>query len=358
MRSHLAHLGLRGIGRLHTRPRRAKSFLRSPLLLLWVATALAGPARATEDASSLFAEAGTLGETGACDAAIDLYDQIVERYPQSPEAPLALYNAGLCHERAGDLDAALQRYAAVLAGYAHRETARDARFRHGLTLQAQGFPRDALRDFRRLERGAAAETDREQAVLDAQIGSCLAALGRPVLATGRLVPALEILQALDPIEDPDAAWYEAQIHVALGDILAGAAAAISLATPNQDLQRERLERRLELVRKAGDHYRAAGTSDAPLWTCAAGFKLGQMVEVLRQDVLEAPAPRYLDEAQRDLYLATLEEITTRYLLQALEIYRETVAFASMAGVENRWVDAARERLESLELEPLLENEGL
>jgi tetratricopeptide (TPR) repeat protein len=358
MRSNLAHLVLRGIWRLPTRPIRARPFLPSPLPLLWLTIAIAGPARASEDASTLFAEAATLGETGACDAAIDLYDQIIERFPGSPEAPLAHYNAGLCHERAGDLDAALQRYAAVLDGYADRNAARDARFRHGLTLLAQGFPRDALRDFRRLERGSKAAPERERAVLDAQIGSCLAALGRPQAATDRLVPALEFLQALDPLEDPDAAWYMAQIHVALGDILADAAAKLSLSTPDQDRQRERLERRIELVHEAGDHYRAAGTSNAPLWTCAAGFKLGRMLELLREDVLEAPAPRYLDEAQRDLYRATLEELTARYLLEALAIYRETVAFASMAGVENRWVDAARERLETLDLEPLLETEGL
>jgi len=357
MRSNQAHLEKRGIGRLPTRPSRVKPSFRSVSLLFCILL-LASAARAEEEPRALFEEATTLMETGACDGALPLYDDLVARFPAAPEAPLALYNAGRCHERAEDLDAALQRYDAVLSGYRSHDAATDARFRRGLVLMELERPQEALREFLRLERAGSATTIREVAVLDAQIGACQATLGRSRLATRRLVPALEALESIDPLEDPDARWYVAQVHVAMGDLLADGARRVSLQGRDHDQVRERLQRRTDLVVQARDHYAAAAAEDAPLWACAAGYKLGRLYEGYLEAVAEIPAPAVLDPAQQQVFLQVLLEEVAHYQMAAVTIYQETLDYAAMTGVENRWVRRTLERLEGLDLEGVMEAEGL
>jgi len=276
---------------------------------------------------------------------------------------VALYDRGLCHERMGDLEQAEEAYSRVVARHRRSPAFADALFRRGLTRAEREDARAALRDFRRLQRRLAgpaggSPTPRERAVLDLQLGACHASLGRPAKATRRVVTALEVLEEVDPTLDPDVSWYLAQSHVVLGDLLADGMRAVSLDTADGELQRERLSERLELFQASRDHYQSTLRFDAPLWICAAGYKLGMLHEASRTDLLAAPPPALLTEDQARLYRAELERRTTDYLTTAVGLYRETLRFASMARVDNRWIERARARLDALEMDPVFEGRGL
>ena len=338
-----------------------------PLLLVGITLAADVNARAYSpdggEVDELLTEAITLMETGACDAAVPLFRRIEEDHAGAPQVPVALVDRGLCHERMGELQEAEEAYSRVVTRHRRSPAFADALFRRGLTRAEREDPRAALRDFRRLHRrlgrpGSSTPTPRERAVLDLQLGSCHAALGRPATATRLVVPALEILETIDPEQDPDVSWYLAQAHVVLGDLLADGMEEVSLDTPDGELQRERLTRRLELFQMSRDHYQSTLRYDAPLWICASGYKLGMLHEASRAALLAAPAPSLLTEDQARLYRAELERRTADYLTTAAGLYRETLRFASMARVENRWVERTRERLEALELDPVIEGQGL
>ncbi len=361
MRSHIAHLGERGFGRLSTRPHRGRSCTPRTALAVLTLLALLAPgrslARPEPETTAELAEALALMETGACDQALILFQALIDADPRAPRAAVALFDSGLCHERGEDLASALAAYSRVVQGHRRSPAFHDALFRRGLVHAALDEPRSAQRDFRRLRRLRAARSAREQAVLELQLGACHAALDRPARATQRVLPALETLESVDLREDPDAAWYLAQAHVVLGDVLADGMRDVSLDTSDGELQRRRLSRRLELFGEARGHYEATQLYDAPLWTCAAGYKLGRLHEENREDLLAAPVPGLLTEDQARLYRIELERRTAAFLTAAATLYRGTLEFAAMAHVENRWVDGARQRLDELELDPASEGRG-
>lgn len=361
MRSYLAHLSEWGFGQMSTRPHRGGPcyLLPAPLANLVLAAALFPlTASAAEAPATLLADAVVLMETGACDGAVPLLEELVASHPRAREVPTALFDLGLCRERQGDLDSSLLAYGDVLHSHRRSTVFRDALFRRGLTHAALADPRRALADFSRLRRTGAARDQREKAVLRLQLGACHGALGRTARAARLVVQAQETLEQVDLHEDPDAAWYLAQAHVVLGDLLADGMERVSLDTVDGDQQRERLARRLELFSQARDHYLATQSYDSPLWICAAGARLGQLYERAREDLLAAPPPSLLTEEQAALYHAELVRRTAEYLEAAAEVYRETLRFAAMARVDNRWVEQARLRLDELDVEPLIQSNDL
>jgi TolA-binding protein len=61
------------------------------------------------------------------DSAAAAFEQVVERFPGSDRAPLALYKIGLDAERRGDLAAARLYFQRVVAGYPRSDEADLAR---------------------------------------------------------------------------------------------------------------------------------------------------------------------------------------------------------------------------------------
>jgi tetratricopeptide (TPR) repeat protein len=284
-------------------------------------------------------------------------EQLVIEDPHAPEVPDALFLTGWCLEEA-DVEAALRAYGEVIADHGGTPAARDARFRRGLTLARLQRHREALVDLRRLEGMDAAQGEPAAAILQLQIGASELALGRRRRAVDRIAGALTVLQAIDEVLDPDIVWYRCQAHVLLGDATAHGVDLVSMKTTSDRSQRKRLARRLTLQRLAADHYRAAAHADAPLWTCAAGFKLGQLYERQYAALSATPAPRQLDPAQQQLYRQGLAVSTLQFWHLARDTYTDTVDFARRAGISNEWTEAAQRRLDEMDLAPVLQVQGV
>jgi len=290
-----------------------------------------------DGAAELLHDAALLADSGACDGAVPLLQDLVALYPGSNEAPEALFVWARCLERLDDVEGAIRRYGDVLEAYPEAAQARDARFRRGVLLLVQQSPGPALADFRRL-RG---ETPTERAILELQRGACHQGLGHDRRATRLLVGALQTL------EGSDESWYLAQAHVALGDVLAGAMDRISMQVGSERRQRERLARRTSLFDRAAAHYEAAAATGIPLWGCAAGYKLAGMHERQRDALLATPPPRWLDEESARIYRSSLRERTDSYTEAAADLYRQTLTFAAGHGVRNRWTEATQQALDAL-----------
>lgn len=353
MRPNLAHLVNRG-NRAVPHTAAPGKFLLISLLIAATATT---PAIASTSAGDLLEEGRILMETGACEEALARFDDVAGQAPHSDEAAHAHFLAGQCLEATRDVEGAIERFGRALTAGRGSEVGVDARFRRGLALLTLGEPRRAQRDFRHLQRAGAPTNDRETAKLDLQLASCQHALGHPRRATDLLLPALETLTAanagaVEADADPEVLWYLSQAHVLAGDLIGDEMDRISMDVPTIEEQRERLRRRIELFEEAARHYRWAGHLSSPLWVCAAGYQLGQLHERQRLGVLEAPPPDFLSAAQQAVYAAQLHETLGRWLAEAMAIYRDMLAIAAAAGVRNRWVDLAEERLADGPEEPL------
>jgi len=347
MRLHLAHLVYRGIRAVPLTAGPGK-FLFTLVLIVATQPAMAGGLNLDTPDENLGA-GRVLMETGHCVGAVELFDEVVAAAPGTEEAAEAHFLAGQCLEADDALQGAVERYGAALAERRCSAIAVDARFRRGLVRLALDEPHAALRDFRHLQRGRAASTDLQRAKLELQLASCHHGLGRSRRATDLLLPALETLTeanagAAGEGGGAESVWYLAQAHVLAGDLIGEEMGRVSMDVPSVEEQRQRLDRRLELFEEARQHYRWVGHLSVPLWVCAAGYKLGQLYECQRIGVLQAPPPSFLSTGQQAAYDAQLRETLERWQEQAMAVYRDMLSFAAAAGVQNRWVDLAEDRL--------------
>jgi len=90
-------------------------------------------------------------------AALRLYRELMRRFPNSREAPEALYAIARIHQEAGAYDESLQAYDALAERYADTSSASDARWRAGWVRYLAGDHAGAADSFHRL--AAAASRD-------------------------------------------------------------------------------------------------------------------------------------------------------------------------------------------------------
>lgn len=76
--------------------------------------ALAQAAEDPPEALRLASEAGTLQNGQQFDLAAELWDEFLEKYPQSSLAPKARHYSGVCHMKSGALDKGIARFAEVI----------------------------------------------------------------------------------------------------------------------------------------------------------------------------------------------------------------------------------------------------
>lgn len=95
--------------------------------IILLAVVLAGCTPKTDE--ELFAEAVELQKANEPDDAIELFEQLLERYPDSPRAPEAMYAIGTVHQdHKKDFPKAIASYRALVSRYPEHATSPNAAF--------------------------------------------------------------------------------------------------------------------------------------------------------------------------------------------------------------------------------------
>lgn len=127
--------------------------------------------------------------------------------------------------------------------------------------------------------------------------------------------------------------------------------------PDEDVTKtlgkiEALKARLEdLVGEYGD---VLG-SKSPTWSVAALYCIGYCYELFADKLRDAQYPKSLTEMSDDIksdaieqYDEALSEITEPFVERSKEAYEMALQVAAQSGVENEWVQKARQHLEGLD----------
>lgn len=275
------------------------------------------------------------------------FARLVDHFPASRHAPAALFDAGLAYERAGEWRLALERFRALERGFEGPDTV-EASFR---VAECQYHLRE-LGDARAtLDRLAARDglpaAERVRAL--AQRGIVELEDGRAEEAERSLRLAVSTFQSASEAQRLDE-QYAAQAQYYLGEIYRGWFRALPLDPSKGDgaaLQHD-LEQKAEMLLSAQGHYLRAIRMGNDRWAVASGFRIGELYDELRSQLLDAPLPQGLDAEHGAAYRGELRRRVRVLAAKAITAYEQTLSRAARAGVDDlRFLAEAQDALARL-----------
>jgi tetratricopeptide (TPR) repeat protein len=261
------------------------------------------------------------------------FARLADLFPSSRHEAAALFDAGLAFERQEEWRLAIERFRTLERKYTGPD-AIEASFR---VAECQYHLRE-LADARATLEAIAARpglgaADRVRAL--AQRGIVELEDGRSEDAERSLRLALDAHAAASEAERLDGG-YAAQAQFYLGEVYREWFRALPLDPSRGDgaaLQRE-LERKAELLLSAQGHYLRAIRMGNDRWAVASGYRIGELYDELRAQLLDAPLPPGLDAEQAAEYRDQLRRRVRVLATKAITAYEQTLARAARSGVDD------------------------
>jgi tetratricopeptide (TPR) repeat protein len=249
------------------------------------------------------------------------------------------WNAALAYDRLENYDVALERW----QRYLRQSDEIDAQF-HAAYDEHELHQIDAAERRLRavLQRSDLKATDKASALL--QIGVCEIESGKR--ADGELLirQAMELYgkEQVDPS-------LPAQAEFWLGEAYRGTfrESALDPSTMDEKQLGDALETKAQFLLSAQGHYLRCIRKGDGEWATAAGFRLGEMYEALHDELVNAPLPRNLTDAQRDIYKEELRKRVRTLVEKAVRIYEQTLSNAQETGAQNAYRQKTQDALERL-----------
>jgi tetratricopeptide (TPR) repeat protein len=108
------------------------------------------------------------------------------------------------------------------------------------------------------------------------------------------------------------------------------------------------ERKLQLLTQAQEAYNETIRVKHVFWVSAAGYQLGTLFEEFYDDLMHAPVPDWLDEAQKQTYYEELKGQLRPVVNKAIWVFEKNLESARRIGYENPFVEQTREALARLQ----------
>jgi hypothetical protein len=261
------------------------------------------------------------------------FSRLADLFPASRHHATALYDGGLAYERLEEWRLALERFRTLATRYEGPD-AIEAAFRVAecqYRLHELADARATLDGLLRRETLPAAEKVRALA----QRGILELEEGRAEDAERSLRLAVSEFRAAEDRERLDE-YYAAQAQYYLGEVYRGWFRALPLDPSKGDeaaLQHD-LEQKSEMLLSAQGHYLRAIRMGNDRWAVASGFRIGELYDALRSELLDAPLPPGLDDEHAQAYRAELRRRVRVLAAKAITAYEQTLARASRSGVED------------------------
>jgi hypothetical protein len=285
--------------------------------------------------------AGDFARAGAA------FSRLADLFPRSGHEPAALFDAGLAFERLEEWRLALERFRALATRYEGPD-AIEATFKVAECQWHLHEPADARATLDGLlRRPELPASERIRAL--AQRGIVELEEGRPEDAERSLRLAVSEFRSAGDLERLDE-YYAAQAQYYLGEVFRGWFRALPLDPSKGDeaaLQRD-LEHKAEMLLSAQGHYLRAIRMGNDRWAVASGFRIGELYDALRSDLLDAPLPPGLDQEHAEAYRAELRRRVRVLAAKAITAYEQTLSRAARSGVDDlRFLADAQGSLERL-----------
>jgi tetratricopeptide (TPR) repeat protein len=247
---------------------------------------------------------------GDAQGASVLWQRYLKEYPARPDAARVAFDLGVLLERRGEWRKAAEHWSAFL-----RERARAAR--PGALLLARYRLGLALRALRK--------DDRRGAAALSEVASRFAALPE----------AEKVPEVVEAAAHARFLALEAQLAEFL-------AIDFNLKRQSQLVRALQLKnaRMARLVQACAEVIRAG----SPSWSEAALTRLGEAYRNFNRALLQAPLPRGLDAAERELYRTALEEQALPLEDKAAEAFRKALETGAKVSVYSEWTLRAQQLL--------------
>jgi tetratricopeptide (TPR) repeat protein len=275
------------------------------------------------------------------------FSRLADLFPTSRLDAAALHHAGLAYHELEEWRLALERFRTLERKYEGPD-ALEASFKAAECLYHQHELADAQAALDALARRPGLGPDARIRAL-AQRGVVELELGQADDAERSLRLAVSTWQEASAAEPLDPR-FAAQAQYYLGETYREWFRALPLDPSSGDeakLQRD-LEHKSEMLLSAQGHYLRAIRMGDDRWAVGSGFRIGELYDELREQLLEAPLPPGLVGAEATAYRAELRRRVRVLAAKAITAYEQTLERASRTGIEDlRFLADARASLDRL-----------
>jgi tetratricopeptide (TPR) repeat protein len=261
------------------------------------------------------------------------FARLADLFPSSRHEAAALFDAGLAYQRLEEWRLALERFRTVERKYEGAD-ALEATFKVADCL----YYLHELDDARKVLEGVLARPGLEPPVRIralAQRGVLELESGRAEDAEKTFRLALSTWQGASESERVDP-YYPSLAQYYLGETYREWFRALPLDPSTGDEARLRadLEHKAEMLLSAQGHYLRAIRMGEDRWAVAAGFRIGELYDELRRQLLDAPLPPGLDDEHAAAYRAELRRQVRVLAAKAISAYEQTLSRAARSGVDD------------------------
>jgi tetratricopeptide (TPR) repeat protein len=298
------------------------------------------------DAGELFERAGMAFRLEQFSKAVEIYQKIVEEFPDSSYVPLSLYNSGLARERIKDFGGAVADYRRLVQNHPASPDVKDALFRMAGALEALEEWRDVAEVYTNLlfERPELEGIERVECL--AKRGAAYVRLGEPVLAEESLRQAIALFRTGTGLSPSASTYYYGMAQFEIGELLEMEMHGVELPA-DESLLETMLEKKCRLLLDAQTEYTGAIRVGHPHWAAAAAYRIGQLYRILWDDLLKAPLPPGLDTDEREIYTQILKKRIRVLLTKAVRQWERVLKMAGRLSLDNEWVEQTRRDLEEV-----------
>ena len=293
------------------------------------------PALTSVASADLFREANDAAKAGRQRDAIASYRKLVDDFPDSRFAPVALFNIAAVYDAQGDVTSTITTLRELVAAYPESRESIEGH----LYIAALDSDRARWAD-------ALATLDEVLARSNLTFGDRIEALARKgyvQLEQGQLEPAESSLAAAiaawrkaPRIDDP---YYIAMAHYYRGELVHRRFRSAPVRTGDDEMVADLAHKRALAV-QAYDRWKEALGFQHAYWATAAGYQMSQIFVELWEAHVNAPDPQRIAPANQPTYNARLHGNVREHLEKALEGHRMNVELARAFGVATSWSEAS------------------
>jgi tetratricopeptide (TPR) repeat protein len=288
--------------------------------------------------ADLFKQANAAAKAGQQRDAIGRYRQLIEQFPDSQYAPIALFNIAAVYDAQADLTSTLTTLEELVAKYpASRESVDGHLYIAALQADHQLYPSAVATLDAALARPNLTYADRIEAL--ARKGYVELELRHDDRADAALAAAIAEWRKAPRIDDP---YYIAMAHYYRGELLHRRFLAAPVR-PGDDEMVADLDAKRALAVQAYDRWRESLQFKHAYWATASGYQMSQIFVEVWEAHVKAPYPRRIAVATRPTYVAEVHARVRTDLAKALEGHRMNVELAKAYGVDTAWSKASAQQ---------------
>ena len=280
-------------------------------------------------------------QAGNKDRAIDTYEKLYYKFPNSSRVDEALFKAAVLCEEGNNWTRAAQNYLALVSLRATSPYAAKAVYASAQCYENAGLLENALKTY-----------DRYLATYTSAPGQSLEALVRAgeicykrqeyQTASTYFKRTIESYQKYERESQPVEVYLPAQAQFLLGEIRFESYRQINFEPPLE----KSLKRKQTLLNEVVADYKNAADYQVGDWATAASHRIGATLEEFARFYWESPRQQIAEELMAK-YEEQLQQKIRPFKEKAFAIYQANVKQAEENSIANDWVEQSKQRLQAL-----------